>query len=517
MYSYDERRVAIKLYIKYNFNVNAVVKELGYPSRRILYKWYKEYIEKDGIPDIHTKRSVYSDEQKKVAIEHYQNHGRTLSNTIRALGYPSQITLRSWIDEVSQVSTKRCDVNKYLIRYSDETKKEAVFNLCERDGIAEDVCKSYNIPRSTLYRWKREMFTKEKIGSMSKENKKSVCPSKNSLTSEKDELTLQVEKLKKEVQRLQLEKDILEKTGALLKKDVSINPDLLNNKEKAILVNALKNKYRINVLLNILNMAKSSYFYHANKFSKTEKYSEVRKNIVRIFNESRNTYGYRRIYAILKREGIILSEKVIRRIMREELLVAQLVKKRKYNSYKGEISPAVENIIERDFKAELPNQKWLTDITMFHIPSGKVYLSPIIDCFDGMVVSWSVGTSPNAKLVNDMLDEATTTLLNNETPIVHSDRGGHYRWPGWISRMDKAKLHRSMSAKGCSPDNAACEGFFGRLKNEMYYNRSWWNVTIDDFIIKINDYINWYNNKRIKISLGALSPMEYRAKLGLIG
>jgi transposase InsO family protein len=201
--------------------------------------------------------------------------------------------------------------------------------------------------------------------------------------------------------------------------------------------------------------------------------------------------------------------------MDEEQLVVPRKKKRKYSSYKGEISIAVENVVARDFHAEAPNQKWLTDITEFHIPAGKVYLSPIIDCFDGMVVSWTIGTSPDAELVNTMLEGAISSLADGEHPIVHSDRGCHYRWPGWISRMENADLVRSMSKKGCSPDNSACEGFFGRLKNEMFYYASWNTVSIDHFINELDSYFRWYNEKRIKMSLGVMSPMAYRRSIGL--
>jgi len=159
--------------------------------------------------------------------------------------------------------------------------------------------------------------------------------------------------------------------------------------------------------------------------------------------------------------------------------------------------------------------KWLTDITEFQIPTGKVYLSPIIDCVDGMVVSWTIGTSPDAELVNAMIDDAIGSLAKGQKPIVHSDRGAHYRWPGWISRMESANLTRSMSKKGCTPDNAACEGFFGRLKNEMYYNRIWRDVNTEEFIDHLDEYIHWYNEKRVKLSLGGQSPIEYRATLGL--
>ncbi len=170
--------------------------------------------------------------------------------------------------------------------------------------------------------------------------------------------------------------------------------------------------------------------------------------------------------------------------------------------------------MNRDFKAKKPNEKWLTDITEFKTPAGKVYLSPIIDCYDGAIISWTIGTKPNAELVNAMLDGGLATLQEHEHPIIHSDRGAHYRWPGWIKRMNKANLSRSMSKKGCSPDNSACEGFFGRLKNEVFYQRDWKNTTINQFITHLDHYINWYNNQRIKLSLGGLSPLEYRKKRG---
>jgi transposase InsO family protein len=115
-----------------------------------------------------------------------------------------------------------------------------------------------------------------------------------------------------------------------------------------------------------------------------------------------------------------------------------------------------------------------------------------------------------------MLDEATATLREGEHPVVHTDRGCHYRWPGWIWRMEQAGLVRSMSRKGCTPDNSACEGFFGRLKNEMFYGRSWKGVTVRQFIKEVDAYIRWYNEERIKLSLGGRSPLDYRKDLGLV-
>ena len=301
-----------------------------------------------------------------------------------------------------------------------------------------------------------------------------------------------------------------------LKKDPGADLAGLKNREKAVIIGALGKKYALPTLLAYFNMARSSYYYQKASLSKPDKYMRYREKIKSLFRENRGVYGYRRLHQALKQEGIILSEKVVRQIMKDENLVVFGAKQKKYSSYLGEITPEVENVLCRNFHADNPNEKWLTDITEFALPEGKLYLSPLIDCFDGLVVNWTVGRSPNAALVNTMLDQAIAVLPEEQRPIIHTDRGCHYRWPGWIERMERAGLTRSMSQKGCSPDNSACEGFFGRLKNEMFYGRSWVGISLDDFVRELDDYINWYNSKRIKLSLGGVSPLEYRHKLGLL-
>lgn len=270
-----------------------------------------------------------------------------------------------------------------------------------------------------------------------------------------------------------MEKDILEKAGEILKKAEGINPQNLSNRDKTLVIDALKDKYRIKDLLSLLRLSKSSFYYQYAAVHKPDKYAEVRKKIKTIFNHSYQSYGYRRIHASLKEFGTVISEKVVRRLMRQEEIKVKIKRIKKYSSYQGEISPAADNVIQRDFHSLKPNQKLLTDITEFALPEGKVYLSPLLDCFDGMVTAWTIGCSPNAELVNKMLDNAIKHIKGNTKPIIHSDRGCHYRWPGWIKRMEDNGFIRSMSKKGCSPDNSACEGFFGRLKNEFFYGRDW--------------------------------------------
>ena len=162
-----------------------------------------------------------------------------------------------------------------------------------------------------------------------------------------------------------------------------------------------------------------------------------------------------------------------------------------------------------------PNQKWLTDLTAIGLPAGIVYLSPVIDCFDGMVHSWTIGTNPNAQLVNNMLEKALATLRPGEHPIIHSDRGCHYRWPEWIKLVLDAGLTRFMSRKGCSPDNSACEEFLGRLKTRCSMDGHG-PVSLERFMEILDNYIHWYNEARLKLSLGGMSPLEFRQNLGLI-
>ncbi len=172
------------------------------------------------------------------------------------------------------------------------------------------------------------------------------------------------------------------------------------------MIDTLRNKYRLNELLSCLKLSKSSYTYQIQSINREDKYRELRTKIKELFVNNKERYGYRRIHCLLRNNGIIVSEKVIRRIMKDEQLIVKTSKRRKYNSYKCEINTEIDNVINRQVSADMPNQKWLTDMTEFRISAGKVYLSLIVDCFDGMVVSWAIGSSPNAELVNSMLTKA---------------------------------------------------------------------------------------------------------------
>lgn len=468
MYSKEQKERALKEFERLG-SVQAVVTLLGYPSRHTLYNWYRNKIA--DIADYHG--SLDKEYQIKQKYINAPNHPRNPDTNLK-------------LDAI-----KRC------------------FSLGE--GV-EYVSRDIGYSRASIYSWYRKY---QKLGVAGLMSSKKQIKRENIDFNTEPSKQQDISELQEQIKQLQMEVDVLKEALNLLKKDPGINITKLKNHEKAVVIDAVEDKYPLHQLLKCLCMAKSSYYYQKSVMKQSDKYAEIRIQIKIIFQENRNCYGYRRIHGELKKIGITVSEKIVRRIMKEEDLTVPTKRMKKYSSYKGEITPEVDNIINRDFHAEQPNTKWLTDITEFAIPAGKVYLSPVIDCFDGMVVKWNIGTTPDSILVNKMLEDAIGTLSPLEHPLVHTDRGCHYRWPGWIERMQAAGLTRSMSKKGCSPDNAACEGFFGRLKNEMFYGRSWVGVPMDDFINEINSYIEWYNTKRIKQSLGYMSPVEYRHSLGL--
>ena len=318
------------------------------------------------------------------------------------------------------------------------------------------------------------------------------------------------------IRQLELENDILRGAIDLLKAG---SLDAMSNMEKAMLIDKLRleTDRPLRELTGSLRISKSSYEYCRAKLRAKDRHAQLRADIRRIFDGAGGRRGYRYVHNELREEGTVVSEKVVRRLMAEEgCRVAYLKRRRRYSSYRGEISDAPPNLVERRFRAGGPNELWLTDITEFKLPSGeKAYLSPIIDCFDGLVVSWRIGRRPDAALANGSLEDACGTLAPGQRPVCHSDRGCHYRWPGWIGICEENGLVRSMSRKGCSPDNSACEGFFGRLKNEFFYHRDWRGVAMESFMAQLDGYIRFYNERRKKQSLGWMSPMQYRISKGL--
>ncbi len=230
------------------------------------------------------------------------------------------------------------------------------------------------------------------------------------------------------------------------------------------------------------------------------------------FADSKGRYGYRRIKAVLK-TGV--SEKTVRRIMAEEGLVAHVPKRRRYGSYEGETTPAPANLVDRDFTAERPNEKWLTDISEIKARDGKG-----VPLAAGRLLRWQDRRihrrlQPQRGAGQPDAGESGLDAAGERASLVHSDRGRHCRWPGWLGLMERFGLTRSMSAKGRSPDNAAAEGFFGRMKTEAVYPEKWEEHTRNEVLALVDEYIRWHDHERIKQSLGWMSPVQYRQSQGM--
>lgn len=223
------------------------------------------------------------------------------------------------------------------------------------------------------------------------------------------------------------------------------------------------------------------------------------REVADAFASSKGRYGCRGIKAAL-RTGV--SEKVTERIMAEDGLVAYVPGRRRYGSYEGETTPAPGNLIAWDFTAERPDEKWLTDVAEVKAADGKVYLSPVIGCHDGKIVAYAAGYGPDARLADTMLEKSAATLSEGARPLVRSDRGRHHGWPGWPELMERFGLARLTGAKGCSPGNAAAEGFFGGMRAGSVYPERWEERTRGKVLALIDECIHWFNYDRVKQSRG---------------
>ena len=256
-------------------------------------------------------------------------------------------------------------------------------------------------------------------------------------------------------------------------------------------------------------MARSTFYYYLKQLDQVDKYSTERLQISVIYHQHKGRYGYRRITAVLKQSGYQINHKTVLRIMNEIGLKSK-IRVKKYRSYKGQQGKIAKNLLKRNFKATKPCQKWVTDVTEFSIRGKKIYFSPILDLFNGEIVSYNLSEQPNFEQTMDMLSRALKRLPSAARPILHSDQGWQYQMKQYQATLRERKIKQSMSRKGNCLDNAAMESFFGTLKSELFYLKKYDSITAlkKDII----SYIDYYNNDRIKLKLKGLSPVAYRTQ-----
>ena len=271
-------------------------------------------------------------------------------------------------------------------------------------------------------------------------------------------------------------------------------------------IGELRQEFNLNLLLDCTNMARSSFYYH-NLRSKIDKYQEVKLQIKSIFHQHKGRYGYRRITDELRKTGTMINHKTVFKLM-NGLGLKSLIRAKKYKSYKGEQGKIIPNVLQRDFKADKPNQKWVTDITEFKVKDKKLYLSPVMDLYNQEIISYELSERPVFNQVIQMLKKTFNTTKNTKDLIFHSDQGWQYQMKQYQTLLKKKGIIQSMSRKGNCLDNAIIENFFGTLKSEMFYLQKF--NSIEQLKREIKQYIYYYNNDRIKSNLNKMSPIQYR-------
>lgn len=266
-------------------------------------------------------------------------------------------------------------------------------------------------------------------------------------------------------------------------------------------------------MLSIAELPRSTYYYYVKKEKEPDKYSQVKEEIQQIFDENQGRYGYRRITLELHNRGYQINHKTVQRLMKI-LGLKCMIRMKKYRSYKGQVGKIAPNLIRRDFHADAPNQKWTTDVTEISLFGSKRYLSPILDMYNGEIISYSIWERPLLNQVMDMLDKAFMKIPDHTNLILHSDQGGQYQHKQYQKRLKEKGIQQSMSRKGNCLDNAVMENFFGLLKSELLYLRDF--SSLEEFQIELDKYIDYYNNKRIKNKRKGLSPVQYRIHSSLV-
>lgn len=260
-------------------------------------------------------------------------------------------------------------------------------------------------------------------------------------------------------------------------------------------------------LVKLAGIPRSTYYDLIRRMNQPDPDADLKAEIQAIYEEHEGRYGYRRIRDELANRGQKVNHKKVQRIMKE-LGLKCIVRMKKYKSYKGTVGKIAPNILDRNFTAKAPNEKWVTDITEFKLFGEKLYLSPVLDLFNGEIVTYTIASRPTYSLVSEMLEKALERLPEDHQLLMHSDQGWQYQMKQYRHALQERGITQSMSRKGNCYDNAVIENFFGIMKSEFLYLKEF--ESVEHFKLELEKYIDYYNNKRIKAKLKGMSPVQYR-------
>lgn len=274
MYSYEDRLRAVQLYVKLGKRIGLTIRQLGYPTKNALKTWYREYEQSHELRAGYTRPAKFSQAEKERAVEHCLEHGRSIAATIKALGYPCRSLLSAWLQELHPQRPRVVGRSQEL---APEAKQSAVIAFCTRPASAQAVADEVGVSRGSLYKWKNQLLGHDAPAFM---KRKQGAPA----SSDRADLEQQLETLRQDIRRLQLEKDLLKKANELLKKELGIDQQPLTNREKTLLVDALRSSYTVTELLCEVDLPRSSYFYHRARLGVADKYAGVRQAMTNILS-----------------------------------------------------------------------------------------------------------------------------------------------------------------------------------------------------------------------------------------
>ncbi|WP_246474964.1 IS3 family transposase [Pedobacter roseus] len=273
----------------------------------------------------------------------------------------------------------------------------------------------------------------------------------------------------------------------------------------------LRQKHDLKMLLQAADMARSTFYYQIQKNKKADKYGHLKIQIKNLYDQHKGRLGYRRMVYALRELGFHLNDKTVLRLMKS-MGLKSVIRVKKYKTYRGQFGKVAENVLQRNFRADRPFQKWATDVTEFKVGVQKLYLSPIIDLFNGEIISYKLSERPNFKQVTEMIKEAFIRIPKQQTALIlHSDQGWQYQMKAYQKLLQEKAVIQSMSRKGNCLDNAVIENFFGTIKSELFYLKKY--QTIEELKMEIKSYISYYNNDRIRLNLKGMSPVKYRTQM----
>jgi transposase InsO family protein len=271
----------------------------------------------------------------------------------------------------------------------------------------------------------------------------------------------------------------------------------------------LRQQYPIDALLKLVGLPRSTFFYQKKAMVAADKYASVKTLIKALYIANDGIYGYRIMTLALRNLGEVLNHKTVRRLMCELGMNSQ-VKLKKYRSYKGEIGRTAPNLLNRKFKAKRARNKLVTDVTEFKVAGRRLFLSPVMDLYNGEILAWEMATRPIYEMVDKMLVKVLGMLKPGDKAMLHSDQGWQYQMEAYRQKLKDNQIKQSMSRKGNCHDNAPMESFFGLLKSEFFHRKKF--SSLEELQAGLAKYIHYYNHDRIKLRLGGLSPVQYRVQ-----